>query len=318
MIDGRTIATCSHRFEPVPNIIRPSPKRSTATYQLWDFMGLITDDKATLDPYNNVAFLEGELPSGTTRQCTAFFVTKYVALTAAHCVYNKDGGDWISHLRLYPGQTLAFWDRGRLVRPYPSVVATRAEVPSEWFTASSSDDVRYDIAALFLESHSLGQSGVALSAELASDEYVLEILGYPGKYREEYTNSMMNAIGRVDDITDETIQMRTITGPGMSGGPVFVQYCPPANAVCTLDKVVGVLTQGVMDLEISYATRLKPHWALLREWMAYEPPTPDPLEPANPHLPGHPMCGSGTALVLVGFVPFAQLARRRMPRCKRE
>jgi len=99
-------------------------------------------------PWNTLAYVEVNYPTGGTYRCSGTVVSPYVVLTAGHCVHNQERGGYVSGVRVYPGQGQNGF------RPYGSKTDWFAVQTTEQWEQISGEDTyfisqyRHDLGAI--------------------------------------------------------------------------------------------------------------------------------------------------------------------------
>src|SRR5205807_613773 len=101
-----------------------------------------SDDRVRISPtmsypFRAIGYLFTQYPSlaeGYGKGCSATLIGTRYLLTAAHCLYNEEAGEWSTHVTFYPGMD---GDRS----PYGSFAAQTWSVPSGYI---NSPDRKYD------------------------------------------------------------------------------------------------------------------------------------------------------------------------------
>jgi glutamyl endopeptidase len=193
----------------------------------------ITD--TTEFPFSAIAYLEledgAEQPLGS---CTATFIGPDALLTAAHCLWDFEAGDWVeSSVRVVPG-------KNGDTEPFGSEIAADWWVPDAYTeTGATVWDwglIKLPDAALSAETGWLTMA-VLDTAVLAGRDFEPTIIGYPA---DKPTATMWGLIRPAFlAVTDFTLVYDIDTAPGQSGSAIWSAAEGP-----NLGKIVGIHTRG--------------------------------------------------------------------------
>jgi len=232
-------------------------------------------------PWNTLAYLSVTYPSSTSFRCSAALVSPYVALTAGHCVHNKQRGGYVQEVRLYPGQTQNNPSDGTPVRPYGSKTDYQAvQTTLRWTEISGEDsylieDYRHDLAAIQFRT-AFTHTGTFMPVMYSSTGSTVTGAGYPAA-----VGSSSNAFGLYSDAGDETsnslnqyradhVREFAVDGSGGNSGGPFI-YQDPATGQRYL---VGLLSYAE-DLDDQSGGPWYDSWnqALVSGWVQWTPST---------------------------------------------
>lgn len=189
----------------------------------------------TVFPFSAIAYLELENAEGEVfGSCTATFIGPDALLTAGHCLWDAEAGDWgAEHIRVVPGKDADF-------EPFGSQYASDWWVPDE-FASSGSADWDWGVIKLPDDLLSLDTGWMSLTIAdteaLEGPEFFPAIVGYPGDKPE----GTMWGLIRPAFLSVEDFRLRydIDTAPGQSGAAIWSAGDGPY-----LGLVVGIHVQG--------------------------------------------------------------------------
>ena len=169
----------------------------------------------SLFPYHAIGRIEIKFNNDSnTYAGTAFMISKNVAVTAAHCVYDKDKG-LASSITIYPGA------EGLNNNPYGSATTRNMLYPTVW---ASDNDKNYDWAILCLNTdigNNCGWMGIRkfddYKACIGQD---VTLSGYPVKDAMvgwQYCHS-----GNIEGASENLLTYKLDMTSGQSGCPVYM------------------------------------------------------------------------------------------------
>lgn len=193
----------------------------------------ITD--TTAFPFSTIAYLELEDADGfVIASCTGTFIGPDALLTAGHCLWDADTGDWTSfNIRVIPG-------KNGDDEPFGYDYAADWWVPDAYTETGSSD---WDWGVIKLADDSLsyytGWLSVAVldTATLEAPDFQPVIVGYPGDKPEGTMWGLIRPAFLA--VQDFTLYYDIDTAPGQSGSAIWSAQDGP-----NLGKIVGIHSQG--------------------------------------------------------------------------
>lgn len=207
----------------------------------------IVEDTSRL-PYSAIAYIKIDWPGiTTTGGGTAWLISKNVAVTAAHNLYNPETDKWANGIRIYPGKTgFGLWND-----PFESTFAIGFGVSSNW-DAGEKGNYKYDWGLIILDSPIGEETGVInfrspiLSSEI--DNAPIMISGYSDNDSLFYDYKQRKAYGTIIDFTNYELDYTADTEEGGSGSPVLIE-----------DNVaVGIHCYDNSDKGYNYGVRITP------------------------------------------------------------
>jgi len=164
----------------------------------------------TNTPWKWIAHLDVQSARREMYDCTAFFISKRVLITAGHCVFMHDEGGWVKSIRVCPGRH-SLWST-----PYGCQYVTEMHSVIGW---TRDRKANHDRAVIILPDTSMYNKGIGYFGFSSSLQGVwnVNIAGYPsdkdeGELWRNY-DSYWTHNGRLWYWAD--------TKGGMSGGPVW-------------------------------------------------------------------------------------------------
>ncbi len=192
-------------------------------------------EDTTAFPFSAIAYLELEaFDHDVVGSCTATFIGPDALLTAAHCLWDFDGKNWVEeHIRVVPGKDGAF-------EPFGFQYASDWWVPDA-YVETGLDEWDWGIIKLPNDALTLDTGWLTMAVLdtdiLSAPDFEPAIAGYPANK----PFASMWAMTRPAFLTvGEFILSYDIdTAPGQSGSAIW-----SARAGPYLGKVVGIHTQG--------------------------------------------------------------------------
>lgn len=206
--------------------------------------GLTKVSNTKLMPYSPVGLFKITNSLLITKYGTAFMVSDNVAVTAAHCLYNRDSKKWNSGGYFYPGK-YAF---GIGNEPYGMTYAKKWAVCTKYIEASSSSEaVLYDWGAFVLED-AIGKKCGKLTLSPLTDEEIknstFKTVGYPQPSTSFNYSQYQRSISSLNPASEYIISLMP-SFVGQSGSPLIL-----GNKVC------GVLSASNTENTITYFARI--------------------------------------------------------------
>ena len=241
-----------------------------------------TDDRvritATTDyQYNTICFTAFSF-GGLRYRGTAFLVSPYVAITAAHNVWDHDLFDWATDFVVAPGQR-QFVANGEVDRPYGTRTAVDMRMDPAYVIPSGKFEFDYG-AVMF----STPFASISTFMPLVFNNEPTDVFtaGYPPEVQGETSSHAMweseGAVLGVGGAEDRLLYIEADVSPGNSGGPIWYKSAPEAPP-----RVVGVLNFG--DIEENGGVRfVSQNQTRINEWMAWTPPADDKYEENDTRL----------------------------------
>lgn len=189
----------------------------------------------TAFPFSAIAYLELEDEDGfVIASCTGTFIGPDALLTAGHCLWDADAGDWTAfNIRVIPGKNGKF-------EPFGWDYAEDWWVPDAYAETGASD---WDWGVIKLPDDFLANQagwlsvGVLDTATLEAVDFRPVIVGYPGDKPE---GTMWGLIRPAFlSVADFTLYYDIDTAPGQSGSAIWSAQEGPYLGV-----IVGIHSQG--------------------------------------------------------------------------
>ena len=210
-------------------------------------IGLSKVGNTTVMPYSPIGFLKTfKTLSIVDSLATAFMISDNVAVTAAHCLYNKKNGKWIGSAYFYPGKH----GFGVGNDPYGRAYARKWAVCTQYIENTDENlNKDYDWGAFVLDKPIGQKCGKLTLSPLSFDEIAnadAMTAGYP-QYREALSinYSQYTQQSRVTVVEDNHFKALIDCMSGQSGSPVFVN-----NTVC------GIVSGRAPNGDYSAYTRI--------------------------------------------------------------
>ncbi len=181
-------------------------------------------------PNSAIAQLEVNFPSGSGT-CTGWFIDAYRLVTAGHCVYDANAGEWATSVKVYPG-------RNGGIAPYGSFLATNWYTLTGWINTGNP---KYDAGIIKLGANvgdTVGWFGYNWTADNA---FLLNrnsnVRGYPG---DKSYGTMWTMKGKILKVAKTRLFYQIDTFGGQSGSPHYGKWSKSCNP-CAF----GIHTYGV-------------------------------------------------------------------------
>ncbi|NQT21459.1 MAG: hypothetical protein HQ592_17270 [Planctomycetes bacterium] len=227
-------------------------------------------------PYNTLCFAAFEFGSLPYRG-TAFLVSPYVAITAAHNVFDFDRLEWATNFVVAPGQRQFVAD-GTVDRPYGTRTAVSMRTDPAYMDAA---DLEYDYGAVMF---STPFTSISTFMPLVFDNEPAYIFtaGYPPEVQDETSSQALwqsegDVLG-VGGVGNRLLFVEADVSVGNSGGPMWYKASPEAAP-----RVVGVLTFGAGTYN-GGALFVTQNQTLINEWVEWTPPADDNYEENDTRL----------------------------------
>ncbi len=186
-------------------------------------------EDTTIYPYSAIVYLE--VKWGNEKYCaTAFMISKNVAITSAHAVYNKELGGFADSIKAYPAKNgYGFWNN-----PYGSSKVIATGVCTQWaeyINNSEDQNAKYpeeDWGAVVLK-EPLGDETGTISIKcptgsellnIRNDECV-KICGYQEMDTILPKFYQFEAVGNISTYSSDMIYYELDTVGGQSGSPLL-------------------------------------------------------------------------------------------------
>ena len=125
-------------------------------------------------PWRTICYTNHKHTGGGWKRCSGTIVSRYMVLTAGHCVYDRGTSDFYDEFKIMPG-------RNGSTFPYTTYTTTRRNTNSAYTTASSSNRHNYDYGALFTTSQlPFGTTMPVKFDYSANNGNIVNMSGYPG------------------------------------------------------------------------------------------------------------------------------------------
>ncbi len=215
----------------------------------------------TLYPFRTISYTNHRHTGGGWSRCTGTIVSRYMVLTAAHCIYDRGGSNYFDEFKVMPAR-----DGSSL--PYGTYNLTRKRTNSAYINASSSNRHNYDYGALFNYSQFPFSTMMPVKFDYsANNGNVVNMSGYPsttpsgGSTRRQYRDS--------DPITSSTSRKMwySITSVGgASGSPVWrYQSSGSRRDIVAVNVSHSTSCNGIGTRMVSNNKNL------VQSWMAWRP-----------------------------------------------
>lgn len=220
-------------------------------------------------PLNTVAKMNYSVPSDTlVYRCTAFFVSKYVALTAGHCVDDTDSAT------LYPGQTQIVTN-GATVRPYSHVLSNDFEHHPEFNPLPGFSDHKHDMGAVRFSTLShFEEVDTFMPVTFEANTSDLNSLGFPSEVHEEDSSQAMwfsydKTDAQIGGSEGQLWYTTMDASSGQSGSPFY-------TVINDKPSVVGIYTGYKCITNEEFCPNTGPRFTaedqnLILNWMSWEP-----------------------------------------------
>ena len=187
-------------------------------------------------PNKWIAYIVSYWPDGSATRGTAWMYGPSVAMTAAHCIYNRSKHCYPSKVILYPG-----YDSG--TAPFGSYTAVKCSVPVNWRTSGNE---KYDFGAVKLSSaygSKKGYFGVKYKSSGTWTGQKVFITGYPA----DKGTQLWRMSGNIVNCSSSLLSYKIDTYGGNSGSPVYY-------GSGTTRYSIGIHTMGSSSM--NYGTRI--------------------------------------------------------------
>lgn len=205
----------------------------------------------TVMPYSPIGFFKITGIAGVIKGYgTAFMVSKNVALTCAHNLYDKENNRWNSGGHFYPGKH----GFGVMNDPFGATYAKKWAVCTQYIENTDRRlDPLYDWGAIVLDEPIGNECGYLpfsviefddlINSSVLTSGYPQESVGFPINYNQYKTTGTVNMV--MDDFFSTTL---TFEG-GQSGSPVLYN-----GTVCGIVSCVDFVTK-ISDTAYQYLTQ---------------------------------------------------------------
>ena len=180
-------------------------------------------------PWRMICSLEMMSASGNRYLGTGWIAGPKLIITAAHCVYDKSDGGWVTSVKVFPG-------RSETTSPEKFFTSTNFRAPKKWV---DDEDENCDYGAILLE-EDIGSILGYFSIGCQSDDFLtnsmVNISGYPGSRAGEI---QLHHANRILKVSSSKIYYDVDTEGGQSGSPIWVY-----EEENHIPMVVGVHSSG--------------------------------------------------------------------------
>lgn len=208
---------------------------------------LVKVSNTTVMPYSPIGFFKITKGLNLVESFgTAFMISDNVAVTAAHCLYNKDKNKWFSGGYFYPGKHglgigndpygMAYAKKWAVCTQYIENTDDRLNKCYDWGAFVLSEPIGKKCGKLTLSPLSFSEIA---NADAMTAGYPQETVGFPINYCQYKQQS------RVTVVEDNYFLALIDCEGGQSGSPVFVN-----NTVC------GIVSGSARDSSYSAYTRI--------------------------------------------------------------
>lgn len=264
-----------------PNPDRERASSLPATVEKSTAIGIDDREQVTTNqafPWNTLAYLSISYPNGGNYRCSAVLVSPYSALTAGHCVHNKNRGGYVSTARIYPGQTQAILGDDNPIRPFGSKAdVASVQTTAQWAQISGEEtyvitEYRHDLGAVQY-SAPFTHTSTFMPVLYGSTGSSITSAGYPAEVQSKDAYGIYADTGNETNrsiLTYRSSHLREFAvdaSGGNSGGPFF--YTDPGTGQRYL---VGLLSYAE-DLDDQAGGPWYDSWnqTLVSGWVSWTP-----------------------------------------------
>jgi glutamyl endopeptidase len=163
-------------------------------------------------PWRMICSLEMTSSSGNNYLGTGWIAGPSLVITAAHCIFDKSDGGWITSVKIFPG-------RSEETSPETFFTSTNFRAPKKWV---DDENENFDYAAIILDEDigsGLGYFSIACQSDDSLKNSMVNISGYPGSRAGEI---QLHHANRILKVSSSKIYYDVDTEGGQSGSPIWV------------------------------------------------------------------------------------------------
>ncbi|OOQ91908.1 trypsin-like serine peptidase [Bacillus cereus] len=180
-------------------------------------------------PWRAVCELIITTADGRKGSGTGWLVGPRTIITAGHCVFDVDTGQWYESIEVIPA-------RDHNKEPFGRFTSTTFWSVEGWIT---NGDHKYDYGAIILDAdigNRVGYLGFRADLDSVINNQIATNVGYPGDKEDNESSTQWTMSGNIEVISNEKIRYMIDTYGGHSGGPVWLGSLE--------SQVIGIHTYG--------------------------------------------------------------------------
>jgi V8-like Glu-specific endopeptidase len=215
----------------------------------------------TLYPFHTISYLNLRFSGGGWSRCSGAIVSRYMVLTAGHCVWSRDSGRYYDEFLVKPA-------RNGSSLPYGEWSTTRGRTNSSYTSAGSADRFLYDYGAMFTFTQLPFTTTMPVqfnySATIGNG---LNMSGYPATDPGgNSTTQQWRGFGDIWFSTSRNVWYLVRSVGGASGSPVW-RYDSSSGA----RNIVAVNVSHTSDCDGMGTRMVSNNRTLIESWMAWTP-----------------------------------------------